>query len=167
MMPKLLNAVPKYRQHRASGQAVVTLQGRDVYLGPWQSRASKLEYDRVIAEWLAAGRPLLPSRQLSEATSVSELILRFWRFAQTYYVKHGRVTTEQAGIKVALRFLRQFYGHTLVVDFGPLALAALQGRMVEAGHSENTSTKTWPGSSAASSGACGKSLFPWLCIKPC
>ncbi len=33
-MPILKNAVPKYRKHRATGQAVVTLNGRDFYLGP-------------------------------------------------------------------------------------------------------------------------------------
>jgi hypothetical protein len=47
ILPK---AYPTYRKHRASGQAIVTLSGRDHYHGPWQSRASKLEYDRLIAE---------------------------------------------------------------------------------------------------------------------
>ena len=32
-MPRLTNAAPKYRKHRASGQAVVTLNGKDHYLG--------------------------------------------------------------------------------------------------------------------------------------
>ena len=52
-MPKLVDSVPKYRLHRASGQAVVTIQGRDFYLGPWKSKASRVEYDRLIGEWLA------------------------------------------------------------------------------------------------------------------
>lgn len=46
-MPKLSNSVPKYRKHRASGQAVVTLDGRDFYLGPHNTKSSKLEYDRL------------------------------------------------------------------------------------------------------------------------
>ena len=45
-MPKLTNSVPKYRKHRASGQAVVTLNGRDHYLGPHGTKASRIEYDR-------------------------------------------------------------------------------------------------------------------------
>ena len=57
-MPRLTNSVPKYRQHRASGQAVVTIGGRDHYLGPWKSRASRCEYDRLIGEWIANGRRL-------------------------------------------------------------------------------------------------------------
>ena len=45
--------VPSYRKHKPSGQAVVTLSGRDHYLGPHGSKTSIAEYDRLIAEWLA------------------------------------------------------------------------------------------------------------------
>lgn len=38
-MPWSKNYLPKYRKHRASGQAVVTLNGRDCYLGPHDRRA--------------------------------------------------------------------------------------------------------------------------------
>ena len=55
-MPRLVRQVPRYCKHRASGQAVVTLSGQDFYLGPYGTKASKLEYDRLIAEWLASGR---------------------------------------------------------------------------------------------------------------
>jgi len=33
-MPKLNRQVPRYRKHRATGQAVVTIASRDHYLGP-------------------------------------------------------------------------------------------------------------------------------------
>jgi len=49
---------PAYRKHKASGQAVVTIDGRDVYLGPYGTDASYREYDRILAEWLANGRRL-------------------------------------------------------------------------------------------------------------
>lgn len=55
-MPRLVEAVPKYRKHKATGQAVVTINGRDHYLGLWRSKASKIEYDRRITEWLSSGR---------------------------------------------------------------------------------------------------------------
>jgi hypothetical protein len=60
-MPLLSPALPRYRKHRASGQAVVTLSGRVHYLGPHGTRTSKLAYDRVVAEWLARGRQPAPS----------------------------------------------------------------------------------------------------------
>ena len=47
-MPRLTKSVPKYRKHRASGQAIVTLNGRDHYLGPHRTQASRIEYDRLI-----------------------------------------------------------------------------------------------------------------------
>ena len=39
-MPKLVKAVPKYREHRASGQAVVSIGGKDHYLGPYGTKGS-------------------------------------------------------------------------------------------------------------------------------
>ena len=50
--PKQLKP-PSYRPHKPSGRAVVTLDGKDYYLCPWKSKASKAEYDRLIAEWPA------------------------------------------------------------------------------------------------------------------
>ncbi len=40
-MPRLTRTVPKYRKHRASGQAIVTLNGVDRYLGPHGTKASQ------------------------------------------------------------------------------------------------------------------------------
>src|SRR3954453_2436990 len=57
-MPRLVNQNPSYRKHRASGQAIVTIDGQDIYLGPHGTKASKSEYDRIIGEWLANGRRL-------------------------------------------------------------------------------------------------------------
>ncbi len=54
-MPKLKNSLPKYRKHRASGQAVVTLKGRDFYLGPHGTKASRCEY-RVDSHFLLGGK---------------------------------------------------------------------------------------------------------------
>ena len=37
-MPLLTNSTPKYRHHTASGQAIVTLDGHDFYLGPGKAK---------------------------------------------------------------------------------------------------------------------------------
>ncbi|MHB0957257.1 MAG: hypothetical protein ACYC0X_24535 [Pirellulaceae bacterium] len=50
--------VPSYRRHKPTNQAVVTINGQDIYLGKWNTAASKAEYDRLIAEFLANGRRL-------------------------------------------------------------------------------------------------------------
>lgn len=60
--------IPSYRLHPRSGQARVTIDGKDHYLGPMDSPGSREEYERVISEWLASGRanrhapPLRPRR---------------------------------------------------------------------------------------------------------
>ena len=49
---------PKYRKHRSSGQAIVTLEGKGFSFGPHGTIANRLEYDRLIGEWLTNGRRL-------------------------------------------------------------------------------------------------------------
>ena len=53
-MPRLTQANPAYRKHRASGQAIVRIHGKTIYLGRWKSKASRAEYDRVITEFRLA-----------------------------------------------------------------------------------------------------------------
>ena len=132
-MPKLVHSLPKYRKHRATGQAVVTLNGQDRYLGPYGTKTSKLEYDRLIGEWLQNGRsPLVGS---ADDLTVVELCARYWKFAKSYYKKDGKCTGEAPNIKLAIRFLKDWYGKTLVSEFGPLALQAVRQRMVDADYS--------------------------------
>jgi hypothetical protein len=47
-MPHLKRALPSYRHHKPSGQAVVTLNGKDYYLGPWGTKTSRDAYDRLV-----------------------------------------------------------------------------------------------------------------------
>jgi hypothetical protein len=62
--------VPSYRLHKPSGNAVVTLAGKDIYLGTYNCPESREAYDRRIGEWLASGRQApAPSPCLSLATS--------------------------------------------------------------------------------------------------
>ena len=67
----------------ATGQAVVTLSGRDHYLGPWQSAQSKREYARLTSEWLAAGGVLVQAT--GDSRTVEEALAAFWRHAKAYY----------------------------------------------------------------------------------
>ena len=127
-MPK--RRVPSYRHHKPSGQAVVTLNGQDFYLGPWQSQVSRSENDRLIGEWLANGRRL-PAPVESVDVTVTELVAGYWSFAQSYYVKDGQPSGQLPGIKVTLRMVREVYCRTLARNFGPLAVKAFQQRMIE------------------------------------
>jgi hypothetical protein len=55
-----------YQVHKPSGQADVTLDGRDCYLGKHGTQESRSAYDRIIAEWLANGPHLSPRRDSGE-----------------------------------------------------------------------------------------------------
>ena len=136
-MPRIAGAsIPKYRKHRATGNAVVNFGGIDHYLGPHGTKVSLSEYDRLIAEWMANGRQ---SRITADAgLTIAELIKRYRVHACQHYLKDGKPTSEQHDIACALRFVRQLYHNRLVTDFGPLALKAVRLKMVEAGHARTT-----------------------------
>ena len=134
-MPLLIKALPKYRKHKASGQAIVTLNGRDHYLGPYGTKVSRQEYDRLVCEWLASGRTL--QNQDAPPFTIVELCAKYLVFAKQYYVRDGRCTGVIPGIKAAMKYLLAWYRHAPVLDFGPLALKALRQRMVEDGLSRS------------------------------
>jgi integrase len=136
-MPRCINRNPRYSKHKASGQAVVTIGGRDHYLGPWKSKASFLEYDRLISEWIASGRRG-PSSSVQPLT-VAELIEGYWDFVNTYYRhKDGTPTSEIFPMKAALRSLNGLYGLTKAANFGPLALDRIRNTMISNGWCRST-----------------------------
>jgi hypothetical protein len=77
------NRLPKYRRHKASGHALVTLCGHDYYLGSHGTKTSKTEYDRLISEWLAGGRHL-PTPGTTDLTVVEVARLTARRPPQPY-----------------------------------------------------------------------------------
>lgn len=127
-MPKLSSSVPRCRLHKGTGQAVVRLQGRDIYLGKSGSAASKEAYKRFVAEWSENGGKLLDS---PHANTVTDLVIAYTKFAVTYYQKDGKPTNEVRMIKSAIKIARQLYGRTPATKFGPLALKACRGKMIE------------------------------------
>src|SRR5687768_1460965 len=134
-MPRLTHKNPTYRKHR-SGQAFVVLDGKYVYLGPHGTKASRDEYDRIIGEWLANGRRLMP--EAGSTVKVADLILAYWKHIKNYY-RHadGVPTGEAQNQKPALRVLKKLYATCLVGDFGPLSLKAIRKAMIDSGLSRS------------------------------
>jgi integrase len=126
-MPWPKDRIPKYRKHRASGQAVVTLNGRDHYLGPHGTTASKLEYDRLIAEFLSSGRSATFGTPQNDITVV-ELSADYVRHAKAYY--GTAPTSEYFRILRVIRPLVDLYGRTAAIEIGPLQLKAIRERLV-------------------------------------
>jgi hypothetical protein len=125
--------IPNYRCH-ATGQAVVYLNGKDHYLGPYGTAASKAAYDRVIGEWIAGGRM---ATEAPGSIPLGRLMVLYLKHAEQHYRKNGKPTSEVLGIKAALRFLKS-YTKEPADTFGPLALKAIRNKMVEAGWARTT-----------------------------
>ena len=127
-MPK--RNIPNYRLHKATGQAFVELGGRRVYLGKHGSKASREEYERRIAEYLANGRQLPPTMTRTWATC-QELAVRFLEWAEEYFMSQPKSFVHA---KKALGFLVQHYGREPVDNFGPSSLVFVQKKLVEHGY---------------------------------
>jgi integrase len=122
-MPRLIQSVPKYQKHRASGQAVVTINSRDYYLGPHGTKASKLEYDRLVSEWLSSGRSSsfgAPER----GYTVVEMVADYIRHSAAFHGTDPR--GEYGKIVRCMRSLRELYGRTAADEFGVLQLKAIR-----------------------------------------
>jgi integrase len=137
-----VSRVPSYRHHKPTGLAVVSIGGREVYLGKHDSPESRAEYDRIVAEWLATGRrPMVADSASGADLSVNEMLLAYVHHADSYYVKNGKPTTEPVNIGLALRPLRQLYGHTLAREFGALRLKTVRQAMIDSGLCRNEVNK--------------------------
>jgi integrase len=151
-------SVPSYRLHRASGQAVVVIKGKSVYLGKWNTPASHAAFRQVVAEWLSQKTAALPSQPTVNSTAtagalangtaldidnidlrINELIVAFFEHAIKYY-RHadGSPTGEADNYKDALCPLRRLFGETRAVDFGPLRLRTLRDALIADGLSRTT-----------------------------
>jgi integrase len=126
--------LPAYRLDKRSGKAVVTLNHgggarQSILLGEFGSSKSKIEYNRVIAEWMA--RNCLPEPAIAEpdVLTIGELIVRFWQGKVVTYYRHadGSPTSEQENYKQCLRTLRQLYEDLPVAQFDSLRLEAWLG----------------------------------------
>lgn len=124
--------IPKYRRQkgRPHDRAFVDLGAGRVYLGQYDSPASREEFHRLIAEWLAGNaQPTVAPNELT----VVELVARFMRHAEQHYRHPDGTPTSEAGIfKLAVRPLCSLYGRVVVAEIGPLAFRAVRQRMIEA-----------------------------------
>jgi integrase len=125
--------IPTYRYHKPSGQAVVTLGGKDSYLGKHGSPESHKLYERLLAEYLANRIRQTPAGVTPNDLTVNELLVAYWDHACSYYVKNGELTSEPATIRQALRPVRDLYGDCPAREFGPMALKAVRRAMIDRG----------------------------------
>src|SRR6516164_4630814 len=104
---------PSYRKHKPTGQAVVTLNGKDHYLGRFNSPASKAEYDKLIGEWLACGRQLPDP---DSGLTVNGVLVAYLHHAA---VRYGAKSNELESTKLVARIVKELFGREPASEFGP------------------------------------------------
>lgn len=140
-MSRTPNAVPVYRLHKPTGQAVCTVHllgggRRDLYLGKHNSAASRAEYNRIVA-LVASNGGIYPAA--TPDVTVNELLLAYFQFADGYYrAEGGQASPTAARLKQSLRGLRKLFGPTPAAEFGPKALKSLTEAWVGDGLSRKT-----------------------------
>ena len=134
-MPKLKERTPAYRLHRPSGQAVVTLSGKDFYLGAHRTKASCRKYDELVAEWLANGRRLAST---SDAISVTELLAHYVRFCRARFGNRRSYVKNLSRVRCALRPVKRLFGVASATELGPRALIAVRQQYIGAGLARKT-----------------------------
>lgn len=122
-----MGKLPSYRRH-SSGNARVTINGRDFYLGPHGSKESKQRYRTLMAEWLASGESDsfgVASQQLTMA----QLMADYLAFCRKHY--GGARTSEYGNIKQAVRAVAKLYRDSKAIEFGPPQFKAVRQMLVD------------------------------------
>jgi hypothetical protein len=128
--------VPSYRLHKPSGQAVVTLDGNDVYLGAHGTPESHARYDRQILQWLG-NHQKVPS--VIPDITVRSLLNAYLGHVNARY--SGRQSSEPRNIGLALRFVLDQHGAIRAAEFGPKKLKAVQQEFIKSGLCRNEVNK--------------------------
>jgi integrase len=123
--------IPSYpKKPHKRGYARISVNGRDIWLGRWNTPESRQKYARIIAELESVGAELEKQRAAPGVpTVVADLILAFHQYAEKRYVKRGKVTSEVQAFKAALGPVYDFYRDISPNDFGPVALMACRDEL--------------------------------------
>ena len=124
--------LPKYCRHKSSGRAFVRLDGKMHYLGKHGSQASRKDYDRLIAEFLANGRKSFLD---PDETTVEHLIVQFLDHADKECNYHNGTRLKLGKV---LNTLKELYGYVHVSQFTPTALKTIRRQFLDQGLCRNT-----------------------------
>ena len=127
-MSRPKKAMPAYRYH-ISGQAVVTLGGKDFYLGQYDTPQSRSRYLSLLSEYNSNGlqTPNQPTHQDGQPITVRCVTAEFRESIANRSAELNRF----GRLLVALE---DDYGDEPAADFGPRKLAAMRELFIAAGN---------------------------------
>lgn len=129
--PKPLK-IPKLCLHKASGRAYAKKNGRRTYFGRYGTDEAIEAYNRWVAR-LLAGEPPLEDVVDQSAVSIIELCAAYRQWAEGYYRKDGKLTSEINHVAMFIRSLLKCHGTLEVSEFTPNALRSIQSTLVREG----------------------------------
>lgn len=123
--------LPSYRIHAASGQARVTIAGKTYYLGKFETDASRAEYNRLMAEYIATGEVNSPN--CPDSRTVVEIVVAFLSDLDARLQRGSLSKKERTAFTRSLGPATELYGSTDATKFGPLALIACRDTFLRDG----------------------------------
>ncbi len=135
--------LPGYLLHKRSGQAVVVLNGKTIYLGKYKSKASREEYENVIADFIANGKKLPPTRTKSDCL-IETLCYDYLDNQKKVHSKNGKPTEAFGHCRLAVAPVIKHYGQNSIPDFGSRSLLFIQAKWEESGIARKTINR-WTG----------------------
>ncbi|MFN8828198.1 MAG: hypothetical protein ACK501_24790 [Planctomycetota bacterium] len=126
-------AFPAYCLHKGTGQAVVTIDGRDHYLGQHGTSESRAAYERLLLQWKTLGTTPKTGDPAGGAMTVRAMFAAYWRHleAQGLYEKNGKATSERGCIAQAARPLVRLFGTKPAAEFGPVDLQVVRAAIAK------------------------------------
>ena len=119
---------PTYQRHAGTGQARTHIDGKDYYLGPFDSPESHRKFAELVARWAA------DSEFGSYRIRIDDLAILYVEHADAYYRKpDGTPTGESSNVRDSLRPLIQHFGTQLAVEFSPKRFKDYRQFLVVAG----------------------------------
>ena len=142
-MARKANPVPSYLQH-SSGQARVRVDGRDILLGEYNSKESRVRYAEIVAQVVSGQTVQTCTARRSKRVetdsrlTVNELVAAYLSWADGHYLKNGKPTSEIHCLRSAVKPLVDLFGFTACDAFGPVALKAVREQMISNGWCRKT-----------------------------
>ena len=129
--------IPKYRKHKPSKLAVVSLGGRDVYLGKFGTKESHEKYTRLVSEYLKhRGEPVPASVYLAKRPSKNITVVEAADRYLTWSTSH-QSSGERAHLHGMLKCLVNLYENERAANIRPSDLREIRRVMVAKGWSRN------------------------------
>lgn len=123
---------PGYRYH-ISGQAVVTFDGKNFYLGEHNSPESRAKYHALLGEYLANGKQLPEDTETHQADAVVTVRVITAAFRRRMKARYGRDPKELNRLTNLCTSLDLEFGDTPADEFGPLKLEEFRDLLIAGG----------------------------------